>query len=230
MELLLDTANLEDIKYACEYFPLAGVTCNPSIVKKSANPKDFWAHLKKVRKVLGKKRTLHVQVIGLDSETQLKEAKEIVKNIDKDVYIKVPVTKEGLKTMTKLKQDGYNVTATGVYDTMQAYYACLAGVDYIAVYVNRMTTYGSDPNQLFRDVQFKIEQEDLPTKLLAAGFHSTGQIREAFANGCESITAPLDLLNATFGNENITSAIDTFKKDWESMYGKGSTLLKMKKK
>ena len=44
------------------------------------------------------------------------------------------------------------------------------------------------------------------------------------------MTAPLDLMNATFKNENIIKAIDTFKNDWESMYGKGATLLQMKKK
>ena len=230
MELLVDTINLEDIQFACDYYPLAGVTCNPSIVKKSGSPKDFWAHMKQIRKIIGKERTLHVQVVALDHETQMKEAKELLKKIDKDVYVKVPVTQEGLRTITKLKKEGYNVTATGVYDTMQAYYACAAGADYIAVYVNRMTTNGLDPNQLFQDVQNKIEQEGLPTKILAAGFHSTGQIRDAFTNGCESMTAPLDLMNATFKNENIIKAIDTFKSDWDSIYGKGATLLNMKKK
>lgn len=227
MEIIVDTANLEQIKEAAEYFPLAGVTCNPSIVKKSAAPKDFYAHVRKMREIIGKDRSLHVQVVGLDSETQVKEAHRLLEEVDKDVYVKIPVTLEGLKTMKILKAEGINVTATAVYDTMQAYYALAAGVDYIAIYVNRMTTFGSDPVTLMEDIQNKIEQEGLPTKLVAAGFHSTGQIREAFNAGCESITAPLDLLKATFGNENVIKAIDNFKKDWESLYGEGATLLNL---
>ena len=225
MELLVDTANLDDIKYACEYFPVSGVTCNPSIVKTSAKPEDFWAHARKMREIIGKERTLHIQVIALDSKTQIKEAEAIVKNVDKDVYIKVPVTLEGIKTISYLKKQGYNVTATGVYDTMQAFYACLAGADYIAIYYNRMLNFGSDPNQLIDEVQGKIEQEGLHTKLLAASFHSAAQLKDSYAHGCEAITAPLNMMKTTFNNENIKSCVQVFKTDWESMYGEGSTLL-----
>ena len=178
-----------------------------------------------MREIIGKDRTLHIQVIGLDSKTQIKEAEALVKNVDKDVYIKVPVTLEGIKTITYLKKEGYNVTATGVYDTMQALYACLAGADYIAIYYNRMLNFGSDPNQLIDEVQGKIEQEGLHTKLLAASFHSAGQLKDSYAHGCEAITAPLDMMKTTFNNENIKNCVQVFKKDWESMYGEGSTLL-----
>ena len=87
MELLVDTAKLEDIAAACEYFPIAGVTCNPSIVKKSANPDDFFEHVRKIRAIIGKERTLHVQVVGTDSDTMMKEAKALVDSVDHDVYI-----------------------------------------------------------------------------------------------------------------------------------------------
>ena len=229
MEILVDTINLDDVRYACDYYPLSGVTCNPSIVKASANPDDFFAHLKKVREIIGHERTLHAQVIALDSETQIKEAHEMVRQMGEDIYVKVPVTQEGLRTITHLKKEGLNVTATAVYDTMQAYYALAADADYIAAYINRMYNMGADPNQLFLDVQGKIEQEGLPTKLLAAGFHSVGQLKDCFACGCEAATAPLDILKASFNNLNVINHVASFKKDWESMYGEGATLLSAKK-
>ena len=34
MRLLLDTANLEDIKYFTSYYPIEGVTTNPTILSK----------------------------------------------------------------------------------------------------------------------------------------------------------------------------------------------------
>ena len=229
MEILVDTANLDEIRYACDYYPLSGVTCNPTIVMKSANPDDFFAHLRKMREIIGHDRTLHAQVIALDSETQIKEAHAMADQLGKDIYVKVPVTQEGLRTITRLKKDGFNVTATGVYDTMQAFYALAAGADYIAAYVNRMLNIGAEPNQLFIDVQNKIDQEGLPSKLLAAGFHSVGQLKDAFACGCESATASLDILKATFNNQNVINHIASFKKDWESMYGEGATLLNSRK-
>ena len=54
MEFIIDTVNLEDIKEAVEYMPIVGVTSNPSIVKKTS-PKDFFKHMKEVRKIIGKK-------------------------------------------------------------------------------------------------------------------------------------------------------------------------------
>jgi transaldolase len=57
MEFIIDTVNLEDIKEAVEYMPIVGVTSNPSIVKKTS-PKDFFQHMKEVRKIIGKERSL----------------------------------------------------------------------------------------------------------------------------------------------------------------------------
>ena len=54
MEFIIDTVNLEDIKEAVEYMPIVGVTSNPSIVKKTS-PKDFFQHMKEVRKIIGKR-------------------------------------------------------------------------------------------------------------------------------------------------------------------------------
>ena len=48
MKLLVDTADLNEIKEAVEFLPIDGVTCNPSIVKKSA-PAEFFPHVRKMR-------------------------------------------------------------------------------------------------------------------------------------------------------------------------------------
>ena len=44
MKYLLDTANLDAIRYYTDIFPIAGVTSNPSIVKKEGKI-DFFAHM-----------------------------------------------------------------------------------------------------------------------------------------------------------------------------------------
>ena len=99
--------------------PIVGVTSNPSIVKKTS-PKDFFQHMKEVRKIIGKERSLHIQVISKECDEIVKEAHRIIEEIDDQVYIKVPVSYEGIKAIKKLKAEGVNVTATAVYDLMQA--------------------------------------------------------------------------------------------------------------
>ena len=225
MEILVDTAKLEDIRWACDNFPISGVTCNPTILINTARPDDPFEHLRKMREVVGFDRTLHAQVVSLDSDVMIEEARALVKNVDSEIYIKVPVTQEGLRTITKLKKEGFHVTATTVYDPMQAFYALAAGADYIAIYVNRMDTYVSKPENLYRALQDKIEQENLPTRIMASGFHSVGQLKNAFACGVETATITPDILKADFNNQNVINHIASFKKDWESMYGPGATLL-----
>ena len=61
MELLLDTANLEQIQKYVDTLPIDGVTSNPSIIKKEGKI-DFFEHLRQIRQIIGKNRTLHVQV------------------------------------------------------------------------------------------------------------------------------------------------------------------------
>ena len=57
MEFLLDTVDLDEIRDGVDHMPISGITCNPSIVKKTA-PADFYAHMREVRNIIGKDRTL----------------------------------------------------------------------------------------------------------------------------------------------------------------------------
>ena len=220
MEFIIDTINLEDIKDAIDHMPIAGVTSNPSIVKATA-PQDFFAHMKAIREVIGMQRSLHIQVTATDCKTMVKEAHRILEEIDDQVYIKVPVSYEGIKAIKALKAEGIHVTATAVYDIMQAYMALAAGADYIAPYVNRIGNLGSDPDELISELQTRIIEDGYDCKILAASFKGVRQIKEAFAAGAESITAPVAILKQVFANPSIEKAVNDFNADWYSMYGEG---------
>lgn len=92
MEWMIDTADLTKIKELIEYYPICGVTSNPSIVKKAA-PQDFFAHMREIRKCIGKERSLHIQVTARTAEDMLAEARLIHEKVDDAVYIKIPRNK-----------------------------------------------------------------------------------------------------------------------------------------
>ena len=83
-------------------------------------------------------KTLHIQVIAGDFEGILKDTAAILKNVDKEVYVKIPVTLEGIKAIKVLKSQNVNVTATAIYTQNQGFLAMEAGADFIAPYYNRM--------------------------------------------------------------------------------------------
>lgn len=218
MEFIVDTVNLEEIKDAVEHMPIVGVTSNPSIVKQT-NPENFFEHMRKIREIIGMERSLHVQVISKNSDEMVAEAHRILKEIDDQVYIKVPVSYEGIKAIKALKAEGVKVTATAVYDLMQAYMALAANVDYIAPYVNRIGNLGADPMDLISNLSDRIAVDGYNTKIVAASFKGVQQVRDSFNYGAHAITAPVAVLKQIFANPNIEKAVDDFNKDWYAMYG-----------
>ncbi len=220
MEFILDTIDLEEIKDGVDHMPISGITSNPSIVKKTS-PDDFFGHMRKIREIIGKERSLHIQTVGLTAEDMINDAHRIFEEVDEDVYVKIPTSYEGVKAIKALKAEGRNVTATAIYTTMQAYMALEAGADYIAPYFNRISNLGGDPKALIEDVTTQIYEGGYDCKIVAASFHALGQVEEAFGAGVQSVTAPYDILKTIFANPNIGAAVDAFNKDWYSVYGEG---------
>lgn len=223
MEFVLDTVDLDEIRDGIDHMPISGITSNPSIVKKTS-PKDFFGHMRKVREIIGKDRTFHIQTVGLTAEDMVKDAHRIFEEVDDQVYAKIPTSYEGVKAIKILKAEGFNVTATAIYTTMQAYMALEAGADYIAPYYNRISNIGGDPADLIDKVESKIAEEGYECKVLAASFHAIQQVDQAIAAGAEAITAPYAILKGVFDNINIANAIKDFNNDWYSVYGEGKQI------
>ena len=223
MEFLFDTANIEAIKTYQEVFPITGVTSNPSIIKAEGKI-DLFAHFRRIREIIGMDKSLHIQVVSGNCEGMLQEADAILQNVDDKVYIKVPVTEEGLKAIKILKSRSVKITATAIYTKMQAILATMAGADYIAPYFNRMENMSIDPRAVISEVAELINLYQYPTKILAASFKNAGQITDAFSCGAQSATVAPSILCDALKMPAIGQAVENFRKDWESVFGKGVSI------
>ncbi|MDN6640600.1 MAG: fructose-6-phosphate aldolase [Tetragenococcus sp.] len=223
MEILLDTANIEAIRKYEAILPLAGVTTNPSIVKKEGKV-DFFSHMNTIREIIGQERMLHVQVVAEDKAGMLKDAETILDQIDREVYLKIPASEEGLKAIKALKKAGLNVTATAIYTKMQAYLAIAAGADYIAPYFNRMENLNIDATKAVAAMANEIEYSNSKTKIVAASFKNVGQVTTALEQGAQAVTVAPDVIAQALAMPSIDQAVDDFTKDWESVFGEGSTI------
>lgn len=217
MELLLDTAKIDDIKEGIEVFPVSGVTTNPSIIKKAA-PAEFWKHLEEIRKIIGSKRSLHVQVTGMTCDQMVKEVETLHSRLGKDVYAKIPVSTEGLKAMQVLSAEGRRITATAIYTTFQGQAAMMSGAQYLAVYYNRMSNIDIEPNTVIENLAMLTD--DFPQcKVIAASFRNIRQITDAYNHGAQACTAGYDVLKAGLAMPDIQQAVNGFRSDWESLFG-----------
>lgn len=216
MEILLDTANLEQIKKYTELYEITGVTSNPTIISKEKA--DFWPLLLAIREIIGDKQ-LHVQVTADSWEEMLREAECIREKLGKDTYIKVPATEQGICAMKHLKAMGAKVTATAVYTTQQAMMASSVGADYVAPYFNRMNNLNVDSKKVIGDMVNLFKTHGKTSKILAASFKNTEQVMDALVVGAQAVTVSVDLLTTMVENAIIDFAVDGFRKDWIKTYG-----------
>jgi TalC/MipB family fructose-6-phosphate aldolase len=223
MKLIVDFANLDKIKELYAYYPIDGVTTNPSILaQEGRNPYEV---LKAIREFIGEKAELHVQVISLDAESMILEAHKIQAELGANTYVKIPVTREGLKAMKKLSVEGANITATAIYTQMQAYLAAKAGAHYAAPYVNRIDNLGADGVKTTKEIYDILKKNGLKTKVLGASFKNSQQVLELEKYGLDASTISPDVIEGLITLDVVNCAVDVFIKDFEKLCGKGKTML-----
>lgn len=74
---------------------------------------------------------ISAEVISLDHEGMVKEARELAK-IHKNIVIKIPMTLEGLKAVKILTAEGIKTNVTLIFSATQALMAARAGATYVS--------------------------------------------------------------------------------------------------
>ena len=222
MKLLIDDANVEVIKKIYEYYPIDGVTTNPSILAKSGRPP--YEVLKEIRRIIGQEAQLHVQVIARQAEGMVADAARIRSELGAGTYIKVPAIEEGFKAMKELAAQGANVTATAIYTPMQAYLAAKCGAKYAAPYVNRIDNMGYNGIQVAKEIHDIFKNNNYAAEILAASFKNSQQVLELCQYGAGAATVAGDIILALVKNAAITAAVDDFITDFEKLTGQGRTM------
>lgn len=217
MELFLDTANLKDIKRAQEFYPILGITTNPSIIAKENNV-DFYNIVKNIRDVIGNSSLLHVQMVGKTAEIMVDEFACLEDKIGGELVAKIPLTEQGLKAMRLLAAKGKRITATAVITPMQALMAAQAGAEYIAPYLNRMQNIGIDAIEAIALMVQILDNSSTGAKILAASFKNVGQMNDVARVGCHSATVNPETFFQSIQHPLTDSGLAGFEKDWQSIY------------
>ncbi|WP_025691266.1 transaldolase family protein [Paenibacillus zanthoxyli] len=225
MLILLDTANFEAITRMYDLFPYDGVTTNPTILKNEKN--DPMKQLLRIREFLPAGSALHAQVISETAEEMVEEAHYMVKRLGEGLYVKVPVSAQGLKAISILSKEGIHVTATAIYTPMQAFMAAKAGAKFTAPYVNRIDNMGADGVKAAMDIHDMLRMHKLDSEVLAASFKNSQQILELCRHGIGSVTAAPDVLEALIKHPATDHAITAFNNDFAEAFGKNKTMLEL---
>ena len=217
MIYMADTADIKALKELYDFFPLEGVTTNPTILKQSGM--KLSVAIDEVSKIVGD-GMMHIQVMSSTADEIVKEAKKYKTYFDlgDNFYAKIPVFPEGFKAMRILKDAGIKVTATAIFTQQQALVAAKAGADFVAPYVSRLDNISSHGIEVVRDIARNMDEYKLDTKVLAASFKTVDQIYRVSMNGSHSATISPDLLMQLIKHPMTDISIAQFEKDGADLY------------
>ena len=217
MLYIIDSAHIDEIKKCVEFYPIDGVTTNPTIISREKT--DFIKLITEIREVIGPDKMFHVQTTSDKCNEIVKEGLKLRELLGKNFYIKIPVSPEGLKATMELKKQGVGVTVTAIFTQQQALIAAKAGADFVAPYINRLDNIVSDGVHVVEEIVNLFKQHNIDTKVLAASFKTVEQVHKVAMVGTQSITINPELYEKLVYHPLTLYAIDDFNADWSSVYG-----------
>src|SRR6476620_11945904 len=191
MKFFIDTANLAQIKEANELGILDGVTTNPSLMAKEGirGEEAINKHYKTICEMVN--GDISAEVLTTDFKTIVEEGKKLAA-IHKNIVVKVPMIKDGVKAIKWLTSNGIRTNCTLVFSAGQAILAAKAGALYISPFIGRIDDSGWDGMELIHQLAHIFEVQGYDAQILAASIRSPNHIIKCAEPGAHVVTSPLE--------------------------------------
>ena len=214
MKFFIDTASTDEIREAASLGILDGVTTNPSLVYKEG--KDFRKLLDEILEIVD--GPVSAEVIATDYEGILKEAREYA-SIHKNIVVKVPLIKEGLKAVKTLSDENIKTNVTLCFSPTQALLAAKAGATYISPFVGRLDDVSTNGMELIEQIVQIYRNYGYTTQVLVASVRHPLHVVEAALIGADVCTIPFAVINKLFNHPLTDIGLNKFLSDWEKLTG-----------
>ena len=216
MKYFIDSANVESIKKVIEYFPVSGVTTNPSIIAREQT--EFLPLIKEIRRITSG-LLLFVQVTAEKASGMVEEAKMLKNELGGDICIKIPATKEGVKAVKQLSVEGVPTAAPAVYSVQQALMCAAAGAEYVAPYLSHIDNMSIDSVETAGKMAELFARYYPSSHVLAASFRVAEQINRVILAGVDAVTLTPEMFDTLISNKMTESELDSFRSKWNGVYG-----------
>jgi transaldolase len=212
MKFFVDTANVNDIREAAALGILDGVTTNPSLIAKEGKPfKDTILQICEI--VNG---PVSVEVTALDESGMCQQGREYAK-WHKNVVVKLPTTREGVKACKCLTDDRIKVNMTLCFSATQALLVAKAGATYVSPFVGRLDDISAFGMELVEQIVTIYNNYDYQTQVLAASIRHPLHVVEAALAGAHVATIPAKIIDQMFKHPLTDNGLAAFLKDWEKV-------------
>ncbi|MDR2548640.1 MAG: fructose-6-phosphate aldolase [Desulfobulbus sp.] len=210
MKFFIDTANIEEIKKGLELGMVDGVTTNPSLVAKE--PRPFVEILKEICSLV--EGPVSAEVVSLDADGMVAEAKELVKIAD-NIVIKIPMIEEGLKAVKRLSAEGIKTNVTLIFSAAQVLLAAKAGATYVSPFVGRLDDISVNGLELIADIMTILRNYGFATEVIVASVRHPMHVVESALLGADIATIPYKVIAQLAKHPLTDIGMRQFLADWE---------------
>jgi len=212
MKFFLDTANLDEIKQVAAMGILDGVTTNPTLVSRETGKfKDILLGICDV--VDG---PVSAEVIAIDYAGMMTEARELAA-LHKNICIKIPMIREGLKAVKSLTSEGIPTNVTLIFNPSQALLAAKAGASFVSPFVGRVDDISGVGMDIIADIRTIFDNYGYETEILAASLRHPLHVVESAMIGADVATMPLKVFDQLFNHPLTDIGLERFLSDWEKV-------------
>ncbi len=216
MKFFLDSAKVDEIRYAREMWNIDGVTSNPRHVRNSGKP--FLAVIQEIaREFEGTDKTVSVEVNPhhTAAEAMVKEAVRLAA-LSPNFVIKVPATETGFKALWMLREKDIRVNLTLVFSAAQALQAARLGATYVSPFIGWKEANGEEVSEMVAEIVDIYRNYDFETEVLVAAVRNARQIVEAAVAGADIVTAGFDVYKDAFDHPYTTKGLEIFAESWDA--------------
>jgi transaldolase len=193
MKFFIDTASLDQIKEANDLGILDGVTTNPTLMAKEGirGEEAVTTHYRTICEIVN--GDISAEVLSTDFDGIVAEGKKLAA-IHKNIVVKVPMIKEGVKAIKWFTDHGIRTNCTLVFSAGQAILAAKAGAAYVSPFIGRIDDSNWDGVELIAQLAEIYTIQGYETEILAASIRSSLHIVKCAEAGADVCTCPLDAI------------------------------------
>jgi transaldolase len=214
MKLFIDTAHVDQIREAWSWGIVDGVTTNPTHVMKTGR-KPIEVYREILDLVDG---PVSLETVSLDADAIVKEGRDLAR-LGKNVVVKVPVLREGLKAVRILNTEGIATNVTVTFSPLQALLAAKCGAAYVSPFVGRLDAVGHVGMDLVRQIRTIYTNYRYPTQIIVAAVRHPIHVLEAALAGADVCTMFFDTLRQLYDHPLTDLGVEMFLKDWAKATG-----------
>ena len=213
MKFFLDTANLDELRKGAALGIVDGVTTNPTLIAKEGRPLED--QIRMICDIVD--GDISAEVVATESAQMVREGRQLSR-IHKNIVVKCPLTRDGIKATSELSKDGIRVNVTLCFSVAQTLLAAKAGAYIVSPFIGRLDDIGLDGMELIRNTVTMYRNHGFKTQILAASARTPNHVIQAAIAGAHITTMPLKLLDALFQHPLTDRGLDQFLKDWAKVF------------